>query len=293
MHELFRDTGLVLISPNDRTLKTALSPLFVRELSEYPDVSRLVISRSAELEQEYHAQVKPKSVNLFMFHKGGRYLIEPREHDFSLKGTRHFVPKEEMLRLAAHEPWLFSPNVVLRPIAQDMLLPTAAYVAGPSEVAYHAQLGPVYARFGVPQPVVYPRASATFVPERTLRLLEKYQTGVAELLRDVDAVTAAAVEQVSEVKLDVLFDGAAARIRETMGELRFALKEKAVAAQKRTHDTAVRQLERAHAFLVPGGTLQERSQCGALFLNRYGPAFVGRLLGELEIGGNGHQLLTV
>lgn len=318
MHELFRDAGIVLISPNDPALKKILSPLFVRELSEYPEVSRLVITRSAELEQDYHAQIKPRSVNLFMFHKGGRYLIEPREHDFSLKGTRHFVPKEEMLRLAAHEPHLFSPNVVLRPVAQDMLLPTVAYVAGPSEVAYHAQLGPVYEHFGVRQPVVYPRASASFVPERTLRLLEKYQTDVADLVADLDGVTAAAVEQVSEVKLDLLFADTAARAREMVGELRFALKEidptlsgpveglegkltqnlavlkeKAIAAQKRTHETAVRQLERAHGFLVPGGVLQERALNPALFLNRYGPAVVERLLGELVLGGDGHQIIPV
>lgn len=318
MHEIFREQGIVVFSANDPAVKKRLSPLFLRELAEYPEVSRLIISRSAELEQDYHAQIKPKSVNLFMFHKGGRYLIEPREHDFSLKGTRHFVPKEEMLRLAAHQPELFSPNVALRPVAQDMLLPTIAYVAGPAEVAYHAQLGPVYRHCGVTQPVVYPRASASFVPERTLRLLEKYQTTVAELIRDIDAVTASAAEQVSEVKLDPLFGHAQERLREVVGELRFALKEvdptligpvdgvdakiqqnlavlkeKAVAAQKRSHETAVRQLERAHAALLPGGTLQERSVNAVWFLNRFGPAFVSRLLGELEIGAEGHQLLSV
>ncbi len=174
MREPLPDEGLVFLSANHPRLKPLLSPIFQKEISEFPQSSQLVIGQSAELEQKYHAQIKTKSINLFMFHKGGRYLIEPREPDFSLKGTRHFMGKEELLRIARETPELLSPNVVLRPMAQDTLLPTVAYVGGPSEIAYHAQLGPVYDHFGVTQPVVYPRASASFLEERVQRAMEKY-----------------------------------------------------------------------------------------------------------------------
>ena len=102
MNLLFADYGLVFLSSNHTALKRLLSPLFVKEVSTFPKTSQLVIAQSAELEERYHAQVKPKSLNLFLFHKGGRYLIQPREgeKDFSLKGTRHFLSPEELLRIA-------------------------------------------------------------------------------------------------------------------------------------------------------------------------------------------------
>ena len=138
---LLQDHGMVFLSAHTPAIKRILSPMFTRELRDFPRTSQLVISRSAELEEKgYHAQVKPKSINMFMFHKGGRYPIEPREHDFSLKGTRHFLQKEEILALAQDHPEVFSPNVVLRPLAQDTILPTVVYVGGPAEIAYHAQL---------------------------------------------------------------------------------------------------------------------------------------------------------
>ena len=309
--------GLVFLSPNHPGIKKILSPLFVREIAEYPKFSQLVITRSAELEQHYHAQVKPKSVNLFMFHRGGRYLIEPRENDFSLKGTRHFISRDEMMRIATDTPELLSANVVLRPLAQDLLLPTVAYVAGPSEIAYHAQFGPLYEEIGIPRPVVYPRVSASFIAGRLISTLDKYQLTIADMFGDISKVTAAAVEHVAEVKLDALFGEATRRLSELMTELRFglkevdptllgaletthaksetgigALKEKAVAAQKRSHDTAVRQIEKAHAALFPNGMLQERELPLLYFLNRYGPDLVQWLHDEIDIETFSHQMFS-
>ena len=184
VNRLFPDDGLVFISANHPSLKKLLSPLFLREITEFPASSQIVIEQSAELEKTYHAQVKPKSINLFLFHKGGRYSIEPRENDFSLRGTRHFLTPEELAQIARETPELLSPNVILRPLAQDTLLPTVAYVAGPSEIAYHAQITPLYAHFGIPQPVLFPRASATIVEERVRRVLEKYSLEIQELYGD-------------------------------------------------------------------------------------------------------------
>ncbi|HEX9006772.1 MAG TPA: bacillithiol biosynthesis cysteine-adding enzyme BshC [Bacteroidota bacterium] len=313
---LFRDHGLVFISVNNARLKRLVSPLFVRELSEFPRVSQLVISQSAELEQAYHAQIKTKSINLFLFHKGGRYLIEPREHDFSLKGTRHFLTREELLRIAAESPEMLSPNVVLRPIVQDTLLPTVAYVAGPSEIAYHAQLQPVYEHFGTVRPVIYPRASASIVEERVARVAEKYGLEVQEFFGERDKLVARVVGQIAEVKVDQIFENADREILAALNELRFGvgevdptllapldatggkirqqlgvIKEKTVAAQQRQHETAVRQVERSLQSLMPNGSLQERELSIIYFMNKYGPELPGWLLRELEIDGYKHQLL--
>ena len=318
MNRLFSGTGLVFLSPNDARLKKVLSPLFARELAEYPALSQLVIARSAELEQQYHAQVKPKSINLFLFHKGGRYLIEPRETDFSLKGTRAFVPKEELLAIARESPAQISPNVILRPVCQDMLLPTVAYVAGPSEIAYHAQIQPVYQALGVTQPVIYPRASVSLLQGNLARAIDKYGLEVVDFLGDVSRVTARVVEQISDIKLEDLFTSVTGNVHGALNELKFGLnevdptllgslenvaskidvnigvlKEKAVAAQKRRNQTAVRQIEKAAAGLVPGGILQERELSAVYFMNKYGPELPKWLMEQVDITGFKHQVLTL
>ena len=318
MNYLFEDYGLVFISVNNRELKKLLSPMFVKEIAEFPKTSQTVIRQSALLEEKYHAQIKAKSINLFLFHKGGRFLIEPREHDFSLKGTRHFLQKDELLRIASETPELLSPNVVLRPIAQDTLLPTIAYVAGPSEVAYHAQLKPVYEDFGVVQPVIYPRASGSILEERVERVMEKYGLALHEFFDDPGQVTSKVAERISEVKADTLFASATSSFHDALNELKFGLreidptllgalegvkakidgnlgvlKEKTIAAQKRRHETAMRQIEKAIAGLLPNGALQEREINVIYYMNKYGPDLVKWLVGEVDISGFKHQLLNL
>ena len=318
MNFLFGQEGLVFVSSNNARLKRVLSPLFEAELSQFPATSQRVIQQSAELEHSYHAQVKAKSINLFLFHKGGRYLIEPREKDFSLKGTRHFLERDELIRIARETPELLSPNVILRPIAQDILLPTLAYVAGPSEVAYQAQLTPVYEHLNVTHPVIYPRASASFVEERLVRAMEKYNLQLLDFFGDINSITSKVLEQISEVKLDEIFGNATRQVHDALNELKFGLKEvdptllgaletaaskvdinigvlkeKAVAAQKRRNETAMRQIEKAANGLLPNGSLQEREVNILHFLNRYGPDLVQWLTQELDISGFKHQILAL
>ncbi len=316
LQRLLPDAGIIFVSGNRPELKRLLSPLFVREVTQYPITSQIVIGQSAELEQRYHAQVKPKSINLFLFHKGGRYPIEPRESDFSLKGTRHFIPPEELQRIAMETPELLSPNVVLRPLVQDSLLPTVAYVAGPSEIAYHAQLAPLYQHFGIVQPVLFPRASATIVEERVQRVLEKYGLDVSDLFGDTSQLTQRVVQQIAEINLDEMFARATGGLSEALNELKFGLgevdptltgalenaigkitttvnllKDKSITAQKRQHETAVRQIEKAVSGVLPGGSLQERQLNILHFLNKYGPDVVRWLEHHVDVTGFKHQLL--
>jgi bacillithiol biosynthesis cysteine-adding enzyme BshC len=316
MNRLLPGTGLVFLTPNAPRLKRLLTPLFKRELQEFPRISQMIIQRSAELERRYHAQVKPKSINLFLFHKGGRYLIEPRENDFSLKGTRAFFTKEQLLDIAAQTPEQLSPNVVLRPLCQDMLLPTVSYVGGPSEIAYHAQLQPLYEDLGVPQPVIYPRASLSLVQTNLVRAMEKYGLELPEFLGDIGKVTAKVVEQISEIKLDALFANVTKTLHEAVGELKFGLneidptllgaletvsskidvnigvlREKSVAAQKRRNETAVRQIEKAAAGLLPAGSLQERELSPVYYMNKYGEGLGAWLSDRIDITGFKHQIL--
>ena len=312
------DPGLIYVSTNDKEAKRLLSPIFAKELEGFPQTSQLIIDQSAELEKEYHAQIKPKAINLFLFHKGGRYLIEPRENDFSLKGTRHFLTKDELLRIATETPELLSPNVVLRPICQDTLFPTAAYIAGPSEIAYFAQLKSVYEYFDIPMPLIYPRMSATIVEQKLLNVLEKYELELVSVYESRDDLNARVVNYISEVSLEELFGSSKKKIEEILNEMKFGLNyvdstlldllestrdkiehhiqilhEKAIAAQSRRHATAIKQIDRLVNTLVPGGTLQERELNILYFMNKYGVDFPRSLSDRLQIDMLAHQIIEL
>lgn len=318
MNHLFKGNGLVFISSNNRQLKKLLSPIFQKEISGFPKVSRLIIERSAELEEQYHAQIKTKALNLFYFHKHGRYFIEPRETDFSLRGTRHFISKEELDSTASESPELLSPNVALRPICQDFLLPTFAYVAGPSEIAYFAQLKKVYQYFGMTMPVIYPRASATVIEGKYEKIMEKYQLGLLELFGDRQKINTRVIDFVSEVRIDDMFTEANEKVKNLTGEMRFGLnfidstlsgaletatekinqqldilKNKVTEAQSRKHDTALRQVNKVANNIYPNQNFQERELNIIHFINKYGPGFVDSLKNEISIMDFKHQILIV
>lgn len=318
MNDLLENSGLVFLNPHDPELKRLLTPVFRKELESTPRHCQLVIDQSVEVEKQYHAQVKPKPVNLFFFHNGGRYLIEPKPSGFGLKNSRKQFTREEMLGQVNDHPELFSPNVVLRPICQDFLLPTLAYVAGPGEISYFAQLKPVYAEFGIPQPVLYPRASATIVEEKVEKVLTRYHLTVKEFFRDIELVKQKVAEQVSEVKIQELFGGVSGSLTETLESLREGLvridptlagaldtakskmdfqietlKQKAIAAQKRQNEIAIRQAEKAAHHLFPSSNFQERELNVLHFLNKYGLEFLRWLRGELVIDAFKHQVIRL
>src|SRR3989338_11661622 len=108
MNDLLEDSGLIFLDPHDPEFKILLAPVFRKELETPPALCQLVIDQSAEVEKSYHAQVKPKPVNLFFFHNGGRYLLEPRPDGFALKGTRQHFTRQQIFDQLDKDPSVFS-----------------------------------------------------------------------------------------------------------------------------------------------------------------------------------------
>ncbi|MGB2867350.1 MAG: bacillithiol biosynthesis cysteine-adding enzyme BshC [Bacteroidota bacterium] len=318
MNVLVEDSGLIFFDPNDPDAKKLVAPIFQREITDTPKIGQLVIDQSVELENIYHAQVKPRSINLFLFHGGGRYPIEPHPDGYSLKGTRQHITKEEMSGFLKNSPELFSPNVVLRPICQDWLLPTAAYVAGPSEVAYFAQFRPLYEEFNIPEPIIYPRASVTILEEKVEKVLTRFALQVTQFFEDVEFLKQKIAVQISDFKVDELFASTNGAIEESLNSLRSGmqtidptlmgaldntlgkiksqidvLKEKTLAAQKRQHEVYLRQIDKAAIFLFPNSNFQERELNVLYFLNKYGLEFVRWLNNEIEIDKFKHQVVKL
>ncbi len=294
MNELYPDSGLIFVDPSDTDIKQLAAPVFLQELETFPTTGEEVIKRSAELEERYHAQIKPRAVNLFCIHKGNRYSIEPSEYGFFLKGTRQRFTREELLELANNNPERFSPNVLLRPIIQDFLLPTAAYVAGPSEVSYFAQLQPAYDHFQVPMPVIFPRSSITLVERKVDKVFSKFALPYSsmflsddEAYRLIDSGNGSSstfdienYRQRMDVMLEELLrdvtmenDNLQGPADATAGNIRRALasfEDKLFQHRQRHDDVINRQISKMHVYLSPDGKPQERQLNITTFLNKYG-----------------------
>jgi len=318
IHSLFDGYGLVILDPTDKRLKEKLKPVFRKEITDFRKHTEKLVFVSAKLEEVYNAQVKINPVNLFFSTNDGRYSIEPVENEFRLKRKRKSFTKEELLELVENEPERFSPNVLLRPICQDYILPTAFYIAGPSEIAYFAQVTPLYDFYEIQTPIIYPRASATLMEANINKTLEKYQLSVNEIFMGVDELKKNVVESLSKNNVDEIFTKTMndieiafdnlreklfdldktiadnskkyrSKISNTLNELR----NKAEHSQNKKYEVTLRQIDRACNILYPNGNLQEREINYTYFLNKYGKGFLQRIFSDLEIDKFKHQIISL
>ena len=179
--------GLVVFDASDPAAKPFVGSLFKREVGSPGRTARLAADAGAELTAlGYHAQASPAPGAVALFRlDDGRQSIRAVDGTFASGGRA--LAAQTLLEDIDTEPARFSPNVLLRPVVQDTLLPTVAYVAGPNELAYLGQLRRIYAAFDVPMPVIYPRASVTFVDTATVKFLNRYRVDFAQLQPRDDA----------------------------------------------------------------------------------------------------------
>jgi bacillithiol biosynthesis cysteine-adding enzyme BshC len=315
---LFKDFDLIFLNPDDVELKKLLIPIFEKEIDEHPKLSELIVDVSAELEERYHAQIKPRPLNLFLLYKGGRFPIEPADEEgiFRLKGARFKLSRGELKNILETSPHLLSPNVVLRPICQDTLLPTICYVAGPSEIAYFAQLKPAYAYFNVPMPVIFPRISATLIEPKVRKVLEKYGVDVREVFTDFGAVAKKILLSSSDLDIDGFFNVTKARFESMLNEIKeFVAKidptlvgavdnsgskilyhinsiyEKTISGHQKRNEIISQQIEKLKVNLLPEDELQERVLNITYFLNKYSLGLIEKLFDELEAFDFNHQVV--
>ena len=316
LNYILRDDGLIFIDPSDIELKKKLIPVFEKELTTFPQACELVVKTSAELEHSYEPQIKPKPINLFYIHNGCRYLLESRENDiFALKNSRTKFTKDEILSKVKTNPELFSPNVLLRPICQDTLLPTAAYVGGPSEVSYFAQFKDAYDFYKVSMPVIFPRVSITVLEAKVAAFLEKNGLEFEDLFRvkelskklasksssfSVDEIFTRFTDEFNSLiysfqqeleKVDKNLVNSLAKKNQQFSDSLNVFKEKFSSSQVNQNTTANKQLSKILNSVYPENTLQERYLNIIYFLNKYGMDFISHLKDNMDIEVYSHQVI--
>jgi bacillithiol biosynthesis cysteine-adding enzyme BshC len=310
--------GLIVYDAADPSAKPLAAGVFAQEIEHAGETSKLAAEAGAALEARgYHTQVAPNADGVCVFHLNR--LREPvrRSGDAFLVGDRT-TPRAELLAAAREHPQQFSPNVLLRPIVQDKLFPTACYVAGPNELAYLAQLGRVYDAFGVPMPLIQQRATATIVDSNAMKFLTRHdlpfeslraqdEAALNELLQSqlpptIEAALQDAVRAIDDrmgeltrevAELDGTLEGAARSALARMQDDLKKLQGKIIQAAKRKNETLRRQYYHAKAQAFPDGHPQERQVGCIYFLNKYGPALVDRLGDELPLDMGLHWVVTI
>jgi bacillithiol biosynthesis cysteine-adding enzyme BshC len=309
--------GLVVLDPSDPGLKSLMAPVLERELSDRSPTSRLAEQIGRDLlAAGYHQQVPVRAgfLNLFLFDSERRALAMDDSH-VEVRGTDRRMPIEAAVRHVRAQPGDWSPGVLLRPLAQDHILPTAAYVGGPAEIAYHAQIGPSYPHFGIPRPALVPRPSLVLLEPPQARALEAEGLTLADLQGDAEAVLGrwareaypeveAAFSRVREglekemtsvaAVLGGLDQTLTAAAESALGRALHqieTLHEKSTRALKRRDQTRAERLRRTRDAVLPGGALQERGLGLVSLLARHGPGIVDEIRERMDPWAQGHQVL--
>lgn len=186
---LFAKQGLILIEPLDPRLHGVAAPVFRRVAEHRDDVIAGLLKREKELEGGgYDAQVKVTTKNTLLFRINGAGREAISESNGTFKTSTETWSKDQLVRLIEAEPHTFSPNALLRPVVQDYLFPTAAYVGGPAEISYFAQSEVVYRQILGRMPVLLPRAGFTLVDAKASKLLQKYEMPMEDVWRGPQVV---------------------------------------------------------------------------------------------------------
>ncbi len=302
IHDLLGRAGLLVLDPLHPALARLAAPALRRELAHPLSSSQAIEEAAAGLEGlGFTPQLRrpAEATNVFLEGEDGqRRLLHFDGHHF--EAERHYT-REELLELLERDPSRLTPAAGLRPTVQDTMLPTAAFVVGPGEIGYGAQLRKVYRLHGLRQPLLWPRLSVTWLEPNVARLLTRLDASAAEVQRDPEgslgralarergaaALSAGRLEALaSELRalqgevgaLDPTLAGAAQRSGSRVLAQVERLQRLAERALARAEDERSGQLARLRLHLLPRGVPQERELS---FLNlplKHGDAPLRRLL---------------
>ena len=315
LRALLGKNAIVFMNPEDIRLKELAAPLLRRELKDFSSTHAALKKTSDLLEENYHAQVHVRPGNVFLLHEGKRQALYPEKDGHRPQFAEHTrIPFDKIDEIP---PNRLSPNVVMRPLVQDTLLPTVAYVAGPGEIAYFAQLKPLYAWAKRPMPIIFPRASLTVIEPRVAKLMKRHDLTLDELSGDIPGLMRRRVLDGSEIahafekayislnqcsdQLRPVVNGVDVTLRPSVDATQaqwrkdlLKLQQRTERAEKRRHQQLQAQIEYCKEALYPNGNFQERIVPALYYLAKYGERFLDQVYENLDIDIHGqHQLLTI
>lgn len=308
--------GLVMFSPGDPEVKRFSRDFFRRILNKQNDLRETLTQTNNELVQSgYHIQVeKSEDATHLFYNLDGRKPVARVEDGFMV-GDQHFTGDELLAALDEH-PEKFSPDVITRPVFQSHLFPVVAQKGGPSEIAYLAQVNPVFRLFHLPPPCHSARPSATLLETRFEKLMEEYHIGFDDLTGDIEQAINRVLDQSFPSDLKKKFDSLQKDVlehfnefmddalefdpslkdfgKQTRGKVDYALnnfKGKVFSAHKKRQKQTRERIYRLQNGVYTNRNLQERSLNLLYFLSKYGPDLIDFVYRQLDVKQTAHQII--
>src|SRR5216683_4804057 len=300
---LFAQHGLILMDPLDAGLHKIAAPLYQHALADRDGLNEKLLQRGKDLDRAgFEVQVKVTSRSTLLFHlaDGARQVVTANAGKFQA-GEKTWA-REELVHMTHMEPESFSPNALFRPVVQDYLLPTAAYIAGPAEIAYFAQSEVVYRHLLGRMPVMLPRAGFTLVDAKANKLLRRYELSIEDVWagsqglrhkmegkslpgslgkkfdRDQKQIAKMLTELGKQIgKLDPTLKGTVERARRRIEYHMEKLRRKAGRAQDQKSGLIGEHERYLESLLYPHKSLQSRELCLLPFLARWGAGGLSEL----------------
>jgi len=318
---LFAEWGVILLDASDPDLHSVAAPVYRAAIERAAEIDDALLARGKDLETAgYHQQVKVTSSSalLFALRDGARVPLHRNTaaSDFEIEGER--ILQRELLGRIDSAPEDFSPNVLLRPVVQDYLLPTLVYTGGSAEVAYFAQAAVVYEKLlGRITPIV-PRFSATLVEPKLRSLLDRYSLGLPDIFPGPEHLREQLAARALPNELRSAFENAEAAVKKSLAAIRAplehldktlvdaadnaegkmhhqleSLRAKAARAELRQAEVLSRHAQLLSNGMYPNKTLQEREIGGIYFLARYGKDLLPTLYDAIHTDCLDHQVISL
>lgn len=304
---LFSKHGLVFAGSHSKEIKGFVSDIIKTAIDKADEIARVLTTRSSAISGRYHQQVQITDSLLFwhddiegrirLKYDNGRWQTS-QEHSFTTDDLRNTLQKE---------PDRFSPNVFLRPLLQDFLLPNAAYVGGPAEIAYYGQMKDLYDLFGQDMPFVAARLSATLAEPSVAKNLDELPIEFPDYSKRIEEVEQFFLRSLEEPELDANFE----KWKNKIGDLNESmlneigisdpglhkharsisrdycksldkLKMKMVQLVRQREEIQINRMRKIKSSLFPNGRLQEREISAIYFMNKFGLDIWDRMLEEIK-----------
>ncbi len=299
VHQLFKNYGLIVLLPDNAAYKKEMESIFEDDI--FNNTPSEIVSKSSErLGQKYKVQAHPREINLFYLKDNIRNRIVAVKDHFVVHDTDIVFSKAELKNEILNYPERFSPNVILRGLFQEIILPNIAFIGGGGELAYWLELKDLFAHYKVPYPLLILRNSFLVIEEKYSHLMQKLKIKQSDLFKGeqillteiVNTETKNTLQLESEkLQLDKIYNEIKNIVRqidstllqhtealETRAMKKLSgLEKKMLRAEKRKFSDTQNQLRKIFSSLFPDGNPQERTENFMLYYSRWGSSFIEML----------------
>jgi len=305
VNALFGQYGLVIIDADDRRLKRQFAYIIEQDIIEEHSFKHITATNEKLEKLGVHIQVNPREINFFYLGEGLRERIVFEDEQYKVLNTEINFSKDELIAGIKNYPERFSPNVVMRPLYQEYILPNIAYVGGGAEVVYWMELKSNFEHYGVDFPILILRNSGLVIPQRSAAKIAKMEISDCELFKNADRIKNDWIKKHSthqltlqselngfqqlfekikqrSAKIDPTLIQSASAVQARLEHAIGNLEKKLIRAEKENHQTRLEQIDHIKTELFPKDSLQERTENFGLFYVKWGQGFIDELIKHFE-----------